>query len=233
MQKLSKRRQALSKIAPGLEPLSLKEALPLMRLGATAKFDESVDLSVCLGIDPRKANQIVRGSILLPHGIGKKIRVAVFAQGEKAIAAQEAGADIVGFEDLAAHIKSGSIDFDVVIATPDAMRIVGQLGQILGPRGLMPSPKVGTVTQDVAKAVAESKFGKIQYKTDRSGIIHVMVGRASFPDEALHDNVKVFMDAILKAKPAMLKGNYIGRIFLSSTMGFSVRLDQSSLFSSH
>ena len=196
---------------------------------ATAKFDESIDVAVCLGVDPRKSDQIVRGSVVLPAGTGKTIRVAVFAQGEKAAAAKAAGADIVGFEDLAAEIKAGVINFDRVIATPDAMRVVGQLGQILGPRGLMPNPKVGTVTMDVATAVQNAKAGQVQYRTDKGGIIHSTIGRASFDADKLAVNLKALLDALIKAKPATSKGQYVRRVALSSTMGPGVRVDASTL----
>jgi large subunit ribosomal protein L1 len=205
------------------------EALKLAKEFATAKFDESIDVAVCLGVDPRKSDQIVRGSVVLPAGTGKTIRVAVFAQGEKAAAAKAAGADIVGFEDLAAEIKAGVINFDRVIATPDAMRVVGQLGQILGPRGLMPNPKVGTVTMDVATAVQNAKAGQVQYRTDKGGIIHSTIGRASFEADKLAINLKALLDALTKAKPATSKGQYVRRIALSSTMGPGVRVDASTL----
>ena len=196
---------------------------------ATAKFDESIDVAVSLGIDARKSDQLVRGSVVLPAGTGKVVRVAVFAQGEKAEAAKAAGADIVGFEDLAADIKAGNMNFDVVIATPDAMRIVGQLGQILGPRGLMPNPKVGTVTMDVTTGVKNAKAGQVQYRTDKGGIVHSTIGRASFAPEALEQNLKALIDALTKAKPANSKGQYLKKIALSSTMGPGIRVDAASL----
>ena len=182
-----------------------------------------------LGIDPRKSDQLVRGSVVLPAGTGKSVRVAVFAQGEKAEAAKAAGADIVGFDDLAADIKAGNINFDVVIATPDAMRIVGQLGQILGPRGLMPNPKVGTVTMDVTTAVGNAKAGQVQYRTDKGGIVHSTIGRASFDTEKLEVNLKALIEVLTKAKPASSKGQYLKKIAVSSTMGPGVRVDSSSL----
>jgi len=207
----------------------LADAIGLVKETATAKFDESVDLSVILGVDPRKSDQVVRGSLVLPAGTGKTARVAVFAQGAKAEEAKAAGADIVGFEDLAESIKGGNLDFDMVIATPDAMRIVGALGQILGPRGLMPNPKVGTVSMDVATAVKNAKAGQVQYRTDKAGIVHATVGRASFTPEQLADNIKALVDALNKAKPASAKGVYLKKVSLSSTMGGGVRVDSATL----
>lgn len=205
------------------------EALQLMKEAATAKFDESVDVAVNLGVDPRKSDQNVRGSVVLPKGTGKTVRVAVFAQGDAARAAQEAGADIVGLDDLAADVKAGKMDFDVVIASPDAMRVVGQLGQILGPRGLMPNPKVGTVTPDVATAVRNAKAGQVQFRADKGGIVQCPIGRASFPPEALQENLVQLIQALNKAKPAASKGVYIRKITVSSTMGVGVRIDNASL----
>ncbi|MEF8770049.1 MAG: 50S ribosomal protein L1 [Candidatus Accumulibacter phosphatis] len=229
MTTLSKRQKALKgKIDPN-KSYPVGDALKLSKEFATAKFDESIDVAVCLGVDPRKSDQIVRGSVVLPAGTGKSIRVAVFAQGEKAAAAKAAGADIVGFEDLAAEIKAGVINFDRVIATPDAMRVVGQLGQILGPRGLMPNPKVGTVTMDVVTAVQNAKAGQVQYRTDKGGIIHSTIGRASFDADKLAINLKALLDALIKAKPATSKGQYVRRVALSSTMGPGVRVDASTL----
>ena len=229
MATISKRQKAFKGKTDRNSSFALVDALKLAKELATAKFDESIDVAVCLGVDPRKSDQIVRGSVVLPAGTGKTIRVAVFAQGEKAAAAREAGADIVGFEDLAAEIKSGVINFDRVIATPDAMRVVGQLGQILGPRGLMPNPKVGTVTMDVATAVKNAKAGQVQYRTDKGGIIHSTVGRASFEVDQLAINVKALVDALIKAKPATSKGQYLRRIALSSTMGPGIRVDSTTL----
>jgi large subunit ribosomal protein L1 len=229
MATVSKRQKAFKGKTDRNSSFALVDALKLAKELATAKFDESIDVAVCLGVDPRKSDQIVRGSVVLPAGTGKTIRVAVFAQGEKAAAAREAGADIVGFEDLAAEIKSGVINFDRVIATPDAMRVVGQLGQILGPRGLMPNPKVGTVTMDVATAVKNAKAGQVQYRTDKGGIIHSTVGRASFEVDQLAINVKALVDALIKAKPATSKGQYLRRIALSSTMGPGIRVDSTTL----
>lgn len=208
---------------------SLTDALALAKKNATAKFDESIDVSVNLGIDAKKSDQLVRGSVVMPQGTGKTVRVAVFAQADKAKEAKDAGADIVGFEDLAEKIKGGTLDFDVAIATPDAMRIVGQLGQILGPRGLMPNPKVGTVTPNVADAVKNAKAGQVQYRTDKAGIVHCSIGRASFAEAALAENFRALMDALVKAKPASSKGVYLKKISVSSTMGPGVRVDQASL----
>ncbi len=207
----------------------VQDALALVKEGSKVKFNESIDISINLGIDAKKSDQLVRGSIVLPNGIGKTTRVAVFAQGAQADAAKEAGADIVGFEDLAEQVKGGMMDFDVVIATPDAMRIVGTLGQVLGPRGLMPNPKVGTVTPDAATAVKNAKAGQVQYRTDKGGIIHCTIGRASFTVEQLSGNMVALVDAISKAKPASSKGVYLKKISLSSTMGPGVRVDQTTL----
>jgi large subunit ribosomal protein L1 len=207
----------------------MQEALTLVKEGSKVKFNESIDISINLGIDAKKSDQLVRGSIVLPNGIGKTTRVAVFAQGAQAEAAKEAGADIVGFEDLAEQIKGGMMDFDVVIATPDAMRIVGTLGQVLGPRGLMPNPKVGTVTPDAATAVKNAKAGQVQYRTDKGGIIHSTIGRASFSVEQLSGNMLALVEAINKAKPSSSKGVYLRKLSLSSTMGPGVRVDQATL----
>jgi large subunit ribosomal protein L1 len=206
----------------------ITDALKTVKENATAKFNESIDVSINLGIDAKKSDQTVRGAIVLPKGTGKDKRVAVFAQGDNAIKAKEAGADIVGFDDLAADIKAGKMDFDVVIATPDAMRVVGALGQILGPRGLMPNPKVGTVTADVAGAVKNAKAGQVQYRTDKAGIVQCSIGRASFTVEALEENVKALVDAVNRARPASAKGVFLKKISVSSTMGAGVRVDQSS-----
>lgn len=205
------------------------DALNLVKEGATAKFNESVDAVINLGIDPRKSDQLVRGAIVLPNGTGKTVRVAVFAQGAQAEAAKAAGADIVGFEDLAEQVKGGMLDFDVAIATPDAMRIVGALGQVLGPRGLMPNPKVGTVTPDAATAVKNAKAGQVQYRTDKGGIVHCTIGRASFTVEQLQGNLSALVDALNKAKPASSKGVYLKKLSVSSTMGPGVRVDQASV----
>ena len=205
------------------------EALSLVKENAIAKFDESIDVAVNLGIDAKKSDQLVRGSVVLPAGTGKKVRVAVFAQGAKAEEAKAAGADVVGFDDLAATVKGGTMDFDVCIATPDAMKVVGALGQILGPRGLMPNPKVGTVTMDVTTAVKNAKAGQVQYRTDKAGIVQCTIGRASFTIEALQQNLTALIDALNKAKPAAAKGQYLKKVSLSSTMGAGVRVDQATL----
>lgn len=205
------------------------EALSLVKEGATAKFNESVDAVVNLGIDARKSDQLVRGALVLPNGTGKTVRVAVFAQGAQAEAAKAAGADIVGFEDLAEQVKGGMLDFDVAIATPDAMRIVGALGQVLGPRGLMPNPKVGTVTPDAATAVKNAKAGQVQYRTDKGGIVHCTIGRASFTVEQLQGNLSALVEALNKAKPTSSKGVYLKKLSVSSTMGPGVRVDQASI----
>ena len=201
------------------------EAVDLVRSLAAANFDETVELVVRLGVDPRKADQIVRGTVALPAGTGKDVRVAVFATGEQATAAREAGADIVGSDDLAAQIEGGMLDFDLTIASPDQMPLVGRLGRVLGPRGLMPNPKSGTVTPDVAKAVTEFKGGKVEYRTDRYGNVHVPVGKASFTSEALLDNIRAVMDELHRAKPAAAKGRYVKRVTVSSTMGPGVKVD--------
>jgi len=227
--KLSKRMQAVRAKVDHNKAYAVDEALKLVKDTAVAKFDESVDVAVNLGIDAKKSDQTVRGSVVLPAGTGKKVRVAVFAQGDKAKAAQDAGADIVGFDDLAAKVKEGFMDFDVVIASPDAMRVVGQLGQILGPRGLMPNPKVGTVNADVGLAVRNAKAGQVQYRTDKAGIVQCTIGRASFAPEQLKSNLVALIDALNKAKPAGTKGIYLKKISVSSTMGAGVRVDASSL----
>ena len=228
MAKISKRTKQVREAVDSNKFYGLEEALGLAKKGATAKFDESIDVAVNLGVDARKSDQVVRGAVVLPKGTGKSVRVAVFAQADKAKEATEAGADIVGFEDLAEKVKSGSMDFDVVIATPDAMRIVGQLGQILGPRGLMPNPKVGTVTPNVTEAVKNAKAGQVQYRTDKAGIVHCTIGRASFSDQDLVENFKALIDALNKSKPSSSKGVYLRRVAISSTMGPGVRLDQGS-----
>ena len=205
------------------------DALKIVKETATAKFDESIDMAVVLGIDAKKTDQSVRGSVVLPAGTGRSVRVAVFAQGAKAEEARAAGADLVGFEDLAARIKQGFLEFDVVIASPDAMRVVGQLGQILGPRGLMPNPKVGTVNADVAAAVRNAKAGQVQFRTDKAGIVHCSIGRASFEVDSLRSNLAALVDALNKAKPTNVKGIYLRKLAVSSTMGVGVRVDLSSL----
>ena len=225
MAKLSKRAQKINGLVDRAKVYEIKAALDLVKKTATAKFDESVDVAVNLGIDAKKSDQTVRGSVVLPAGTGKKVRVAVFAQGDRAKAAEDAGADIVGFDDLAARIKEGFMDFDVVIASPDAMRVVGQLGQILGPRGLMPNPKVGTVSPDVAQAVKNAKAGQVQYRTDKAGIVHATIGRASFTPDQLKTNLVALIEALNKAKPAGVKGIYMKKVSVSSTMGAGVRID--------
>lgn len=205
------------------------EAVTLAKSLASAKFDEGVDVAMRLGVDPRKADQMVRGTVALPAGTGKNIRVAVFASGEAAIAAREAGADIVGADDLAAEIEKGNMDFDLAIATPDMMPLVGRLGRTLGPRGLMPNPKTGTVTQDVARAVAEFKGGKVEYRTDRYGNVHVTIGKASFSPEQLEQNFRAVLDELQRAKPAAAKGRYLRKITVSSTMGPGIKIDTNRL----
>ncbi|MFC4299078.1 MAG: 50S ribosomal protein L1 [Castellaniella sp.] len=229
MAKLSKRVAAIAAKIDRTKLYPVAEAITLVKETATAKFDESIDVAVQLGIDPKKSDQLVRGSVVLPAGTGKSVRVAVFAQGEKADAAKAAGADIVGLDDLAASIKAGNIDFDVVIASPDTMRVVGALGQVLGPRGLMPNPKVGTVTPDVVTAVKNAKAGQVQYRTDKAGIIHATIGRASFDVEKLQTNLAALIDALNKARPAAAKGIYLRKVAVSSTMGGGARVELASL----
>jgi large subunit ribosomal protein L1 len=229
MSKQSKRSKAIHAKADPQKHYAVADALTLVKECANAKFDESVDVAVVLGIDSKKSDQSVRGSVVLPAGSGKTKRVAVFTQGAKADEAKAAGADIVGFEDLAAKVKEGFMDFDVVIASPDAMRVVGQLGQILGPRGLMPNPKVGTVTPDVVQAVKNAKAGQVQFRADKAGIIHATIGRASFDVDRLKTNLSALIDALNKVKPASSKGIYLRKISVSSTMGIGVRVDASSL----
>ena len=225
----SKRMKALSSQVDRERVYPVEDGLKLVKETAKAKFDESVDAAINLGIDSKKSDQSIRGAIVLPSGTGKKTRVAVFAQGDAAEAAKKAGADIVGFEDLAEQIKKGVMDFDVVIATPDAMKIVGTLGQVLGPRGLMPNPKVGTVTPDPAKAVANAKAGQVQYRTDKAGLIHCTIGRASFTVDQLKVNLSALMDAVNKAKPTGTKGIYIKKLSVSSSMGVGIRIDQANI----
>ena len=229
MSKLPKRKQAWTKLREHNRNYPLLDALKIIKQAAVAKFDEAVDVAINLGIDAKKSDQTVRGSVLLPAGTGKKVRVAVFAQGDKAQAAKAAGAELVGMEDLAETIKGGSMEFDVVIAAPDAMRIVGQLGQILGPRGLMPNPKVGTVTPDVAAAVKNAKGGQVQFRADKTGIVQCTIGRASFTPEQLRDNLGALLDALNKSKPASTKGIFLKKVSVSSTMGLGVKVDPSSL----
>ena len=229
MTRLSKRRKAFRETPGRREPLPVDEAIRVIREAPAAAFSESVDVAVNLNVDPRKADQIVRGATVLPHGLGKEIRVAVFADGEAAEAAAEAGADAVGMDDLAGPIKEGRIEHDVYIAAPKAMRVVGALGRILGPRGLMPNPKSGTVTPNVGEAVRNAKAGQVRYRTDKSGIIHCSIGRKDFSEEAILDNLTALLGELARAKPPAAKGVYMQRITLSTTMGPGVRVDQSSI----
>lgn len=229
MAKLSKRARLIREKVDVLKEYEINEAITLLKELATAKFKESVDVAVNLGIDARKSDQNVRGATVLPNGTGRDVRVAVFTQGANAEKAKAAGADIVGMEDLAEQIKAGEMNFDVVIASPDAMRVVGQLGQILGPRGLMPNPKVGTVTPDVATAVVNAKAGQIRYRNDKNGIIHTTIGKVDFDNEKLQSNLEALLDALKKAKPANAKGQFIKKISVSTTMGAGVAVNQASL----
>lgn len=229
MAALGKRSRAIREKLTDGKVFELTEALDFLKENASAKFVESIDVAINLGVDPRKSDQVVRSSTVMPNGTGKTVRVAVFAQGANADAAKEAGADIVGFEDLAEDIKKGNMDFDVVIASPDAMRIVGTLGQVLGPRGLMPNPKVGTVTPNVAEAVKNAKAGQVRYRTDKAGIIHCPIGNAKFDTEALRQNLMTLIDDLNKLKPSSAKGVYIKKISLSSTMGAGVTVDKAFL----
>lgn len=226
---LSKRQKIASEKIGTNTQYAIDEALSLVKEFATTKFPESIDISVNLGIDSRKSDQVIRGSTVLPNGTGKNIRVAVFAQGENAIKAKDAGADIVGFEDLAETIKAGELNFDVVIATPDSMRLVGQLGQVLGPRGLMPNPKVGTVTADVQTAVQNAKAGQVRYRTDKGGIIHCSIGKANFEIGALKENLITLLSDLKRARPSSVKGLFLKKMTISSTMGPGVKIDQASI----
>src|SRR5688572_28930785 len=228
MAAVSKRFKKIHTLVDRSKVYEPKAALDLVKKTATAKFDESIDVAVNLGIDAKKSDQVVRGSVVLPRGTGKTVRVAVFAQGANAEKAKNAGADIVGFDDLAEKVKGGFMDFDVVIATADAMKVVGPLGQVLGPRGLMPNPKVGTVTTNVEEAVKNAKGGQVQYRADKSGIVQCTIGRASFEVDALAENLEALMAAINKAKPASTKGIYLKKVSVSSTMGVGVRIDQTA-----
>jgi large subunit ribosomal protein L1 len=229
MAKLSKRVQAIrAKLTPG-KFYPIEEAIGLLKELSGVKFRESVDVAVNLGVDPRKSDQVVRSATVLPHGTGKTVRVAVFAQGANADAAKAAGADVVGFDDLAESIKAGNLDFDVVIASPDAMRVVGQLGKILGPRGLMPNPKVGTVTADVVGAINNAKAGQVRYRTDKAGIIHCTIGKVDFAPGQLRENLQALLHDLQKIKPATAKGIYIRRVTVSTTMGPGLALDQATL----
>lgn len=229
MAKLTKKDKLVAQKLDRAKSYSVSEAVALLTEFASPKFKESIDVSVNLGVDPRKSDQVVRGSTLLPHGTGKTVRVAVFAQGENANKARDAGADIVGFDDLAESIAAGHMDFDVVIATPDAMRVVGKLGQVLGPRGLMPNPKVGTVTADVATAVRNAKAGQVRYRTDKKGIIHGGIGKIGFDAVSVQGNLEALLSDLKRAKPASSKGIYVQKVVLSSTMGPGILIDQSSL----
>jgi large subunit ribosomal protein L1 len=229
MSKLTKKAKTLQGKVDSNKLYPIADALSIVKEAATAKFDESIDVAVQLGIDAKKSDQVVRGAVVLPNGTGKTKRVAVFAQGAKADEARAAGADIVGMDDLAAEIKAGKMDFDVVIASPDTMRVVGTLGQILGPRGLMPNPKVGTVTADVAKAVRDAKAGQVQFRVDKAGIVHATIGRRSFESDQLTGNLRALIDALNKSKPTSSKGVYLRKVAVSSTMGVGVRVDTASL----
>src|SRR6266481_1177300 len=229
MATISKRRKAFANKVDRAKAYPALDAMKLVKESATAKFDESVDVAVNLGIDAKKSDQTVRGTVVMPRGTGKKVRVAVFAEGNVAEAAKKAGADIIGFQDLADRIKQGQIDFDLVVATPEAMRIVGSLGQILGPRGLMPNPKVGTVTPNVAKAVESAKAGQVQYRADKAGIVHCSIGKASFDADALRENFVSLVTAVNKSRPATAKGSFLKKATLSTTMGPGIRLDVGSL----
>ena len=231
MARQGKRQKAIRAAVDRQRLYPLAEALETVKTTATAKFDESIDVAVQLGVDPRKSDQIVRGSVVLPAGTGKTVRVAVFTQGDKADAAREAGADIVGMDDLAEQVRAGKLDFDVVVASPDAMKVVGTLGQILGPRGLMPNPKVGTVTPDVVTAVKNAKAGQVQYRTDKAGIVHATIGRASFGVEQLETNLRSLVDALNRARPAAAKGIYLRKVAVSSTMGAGIKVDTGSFSS--
>lgn len=225
----SKKQKKINELVKPNTTVTVSEAVEILKQVASPKFNESVDVSICLGVDPKKSDQVVRSSTNLPRGTGKVVRVAVFAQGENATKAKEAGADVVGFEDLAESIKGGSLDFDVVIATPDAMRLVGQLGTVLGPRGLMPNPKVGTVTTNVESAVKDAKSGQVRYRTDKNGIIHCPVGKVTFKAEDIFENIIALITDLKKAKPASSKGQYLKKVYLSSTMGPGLAIDISSL----
>jgi large subunit ribosomal protein L1 len=229
MAKSSKRLRAIrEKIEPG-RFYSIDDAVALLEELSSVKFKESIDVSINLGVDPRKSDQVVRGATVLPNGTGKDVRVAVFTQGDKAEEAKAAGADIVGMDDLAADVKAGKLDFDVAIATPDAMRVVGQLGQILGPRGLMPNPRLGTVTPDVGEAVRNAKAGQVRYRTDKNGIVHGGVGRVGFAADQIKQNLEALLSDLRKAKPSTAKGTYVKKVVLSTTMGAGILIDQSSL----
>jgi len=226
---MGKKMKAVKEKFDKIKEYSLEEAIRIVRESSYSKFDETIDLAFNLGVDPKKSDQMVKGSVVLPHGIGKKVRVLVFAKGEKEKEAVDAGADIVGGEDIVGKISKGWLDFDKAVATPDMMGIVGKLGKILGPRGLMPNPKLGTVTFDISRAVKEIKAGKVEYKTEKAGIVHVPIGKVSFDNQKLFDNAKAVVDSVLKAKPATSKGKYMKKICISSTMGPGVTVDMASL----
>ncbi|MCK5296939.1 MAG: 50S ribosomal protein L1 [Alphaproteobacteria bacterium] len=228
MAKLGKRLKKVCESVDSVKLYEIHEAVKLIKTSATAKFDETVEISMNLGVDPRHADQMVRGVVSLPHGTGKTIRVAVFAKGDKFKEAEDAGADIVGGEDLMKEVLGGKIDFDRCIATPDMMQFVGRLGKVLGPRGMMPNPKLGTVTVDVAKAVNDAKAGQVQYRVEKTGIVHAGVGKASFSEQQLEDNVRIFIGAIMKAKPTGVKGTYLKKVALSSTMGVGIKVSLTS-----
>jgi len=229
MAKLSKRVRAFREKVDPAKQYPIDEAVTILNDLSSVKFKESIDVSINLGVDPRKSDQVVRGATVLPNGTGKTVRVAVFAQGDKATEASDAGADVVGMEDLAADVKAGNLNFDVVIATPDTMRVVGQLGQVLGPRGLMPNPRLGTVTQDVAEAVRNAKAGQVRYRTDKNGIIHGGVGQVGFDPDAIKQNIEALLADLKKVKPASAKGVYVKKVTLSTTMGAGISIDQASL----
>jgi large subunit ribosomal protein L1 len=229
MAKLSKRVRAFREKVDPAKQYPIGEAVTILNGLSSVKFKESIDVSINLGVDPRKSDQVVRGATVLPNGTGKTVRVAVFAQGDKATEASDAGADVVGMEDLAADVKAGNLNFDVVIATPDTMRVVGQLGQVLGPRGLMPNPRLGTVTQDVAEAVRNAKAGQVRYRTDKNGIIHGGVGQVGFDPDAIKQNIEALLADLKKVKPASAKGVYVKKVTLSTTMGAGISIDQASL----
>jgi len=233
MAHVSKKYKAASATIDRNKRYTVDEACSLVGKTGTKKFDETIDVAINLGVDPKHADQMVRGAVVLPHGIGKTVRVAVFAKGDKAREAQEAGADIVGAEDLAAKVQEGFMDFDVAIATPDMMGVVGRLGKVLGPRGLMPNPKVGTVTADVARAIRESKAGKVEFRVEKAGIVHVPIGRASFPAEKVRDNLNAILETIIKAKPSAAKGIYLKGVSISTTMGPGIKLDPSAITALH
>jgi large subunit ribosomal protein L1 len=233
MAHVSKKYKKASELIDRNKRYTVDEAAALVGKTATKKFDETIDVAINLGVDPKHADQMVRGAVVLPHGLGKAVRVAVFAKGDKAREAQEAGADVVGAEDLAAKVQEGFMDFDVAIATPDMMGVVGRLGKVLGPRGLMPNPKVGTVTADVARAIRDSKAGKVEFRVEKAGIVHAPIGKASFPAEKVRDNLNVLLETIMKAKPSAAKGVYLKGVSISTTMGPGIKLDTGAIITAH